>query len=108
MKPSCLLLYAALGAPVIVSAQTARLVPAAADADAAVAPLHYRSVFAELLPAAEPKPAPDQNWLQANRLLGGGTPEPSGSATTAEVAPAAVAAQAAAAGDHKHQNGLRQ
>jgi hypothetical protein len=110
MKRLCLLLCAALGAPLIASAQTARIVPAAADADAAAAALQYRSVFADTLPAAQPKQTPDKNWVEANRAVAGEITAPSGTGVSAPaVQAAAPAVQAApqapgaATGNHMHR-----
>jgi hypothetical protein len=71
MKPSSLLLCAVAGVPLIVSAQTARMMPAAADSNAPVPPLQYRSVFAGYAASKEPRQTPDKTWAQANRDVTG-------------------------------------
>jgi hypothetical protein len=95
-----LLLCASLCVPLLVSAQTAPVVPAAADANATVAPLQYRSVFADALPTAEPAQAPDQTWRQANRIVVGDT--------TQEPDASAPAPAKADSGTHMHPNGKSQ
>jgi hypothetical protein len=95
-----LLLCASLGIPLVVSAQTASALPAAADSNAAVAPLQYRSVFADALRAAEPAQAPDQTWRQANRIVAGDT--------TQEPDASAPVPAKADSGTHMHPNGKSQ
>lgn len=99
------ILASMIGTPLVVSAQTARIVPAAANPDAAVAPLHYRSVFADTLPAAEPSQTPDKNWIQANRAVAGDTPAPPRPDTAVPAELAASPASGPAAGTHVHQKG---
>lgn len=69
---------AVFGVPLIVFAQATRIAPDAADAVAAVAPLQYGSVFAVALQPGEPAQTPDKNWIQANRVVAGDAPAPSG------------------------------
>lgn len=104
MKSSCLLLCAALGAPLVVSAQTAKV--QATDPNAPAPSLQYHSVFADYVPAVEPKSTPDQNWLRANRVVAGDT------AAAADASAARPANQAAASKTssphHQHQQKGRQ
>jgi hypothetical protein len=67
----CCLLCAAFGAPLIACAQAVRNLPAAANVEAPVPPLKYRSVFADAITVDEPRQAPDKNWTQANRIVAG-------------------------------------
>jgi hypothetical protein len=70
MKFSHLLLCAA-GMPLFACAQTEQAMPAAADPNAPVSPLQYRSVFADYLAAKEPARSPDKAWVAANRAIAG-------------------------------------
>lgn len=70
MKLSHLLLFAA-GMPLLASAQADQPMPAAADPNAPVAPLQYRSVFEDHVAAKEPARSPDQAWVDANRAVMG-------------------------------------
>jgi hypothetical protein len=70
LKHVCLLCAAFL-APLIVCAQSVRNMPAAANVEAPVPPLQYRSVFADAIGVDEPKQAPDKNWAQSNRNVAG-------------------------------------
>jgi hypothetical protein len=67
----CCLLCAVFGAPLIACAQNVRNLPAAANVEAPVPPLQYRSVFADAIRVDEPRQAPDKNWAQANRNVAG-------------------------------------
>jgi hypothetical protein len=87
MKRSSLLLCAVAGAPLIVSAQTARVMPAAADSNAPVPSLQYRSVFAGYAASKEPRQSPDKTWAQSNRTVAGDI-VPLDAAPTAASAPA--------------------
>ena len=64
MKLSYLLLFAA-GMPLLASAQADQAMPAAADPNAPVPPLQYRSVFADYVAAKEPTRSPDKAWVAA-------------------------------------------
>jgi hypothetical protein len=68
MKFSHLLLFAA-GVPLLAFAQPDRVMPAVADANAAVTPLHYESVFADYIAVKEAPQSPDKGWARANRAL---------------------------------------
>ncbi len=68
MKFSHLLLLAA-GVPLLASAQAQQAMPAAADANAPVAPLQYQSVFAGSVGAKEAPQPPEKGWVRANRAL---------------------------------------
>lgn len=70
MKLSHLLLFAA-GMPLLAFAQADHAMPAAADANAPVPPLQYRSVFEDHVAAKEPTRSPDQAWVAANRAVMG-------------------------------------
>jgi hypothetical protein len=70
MKFSHLLLLAA-GMPLLVSAQTERAMPAAADANAPVTPLQYQSVFADYVTVKDAPQSPDKGWVRANRAVQG-------------------------------------
>ncbi|MCS0632476.1 hypothetical protein NX786_24385 [Telluria mixta] len=70
MKLSYLLLFAA-GMPLLACAQADQAMPAAADPDAPVAPLQYRSVFEDHVAAKEPARSPDKAWVAANRAVAG-------------------------------------
>jgi hypothetical protein len=70
MKLSHLLLFAA-GLPLLASAQADQAMPAAADPNAPVPPLQYRSVFEDQVAAKEPTRSPDQAWVAANRAVMG-------------------------------------
>jgi hypothetical protein len=70
MKFSILLLFAA-GMPLLASAQADQAMPAAADPNAPVPPLQYRSVFADYVAAKEPTRSPDKAWVPANRAVMG-------------------------------------
>jgi hypothetical protein len=76
MKFSHLLLFAA-GVPLLACAQADRMIPAAVDAKAPVAPLQYNSVFTDYVVAKEAPESPDKGWVRANRaLLGEENPAP--------------------------------
>jgi hypothetical protein len=82
MKFSILLLFAA-GMPLLASAQADHATPAAADPNAPVPPLQYRSVFAAYGAAKEPTRSPDKAWVSANRAVMGAD----GEATTSHPVP---------------------
>lgn len=68
MKRLRFLLFAVAGAPLLVSAQSAR-VDAAAPSAGAPAALPYQSAFADYLPAPQSDVTPDKAWLRANTEL---------------------------------------
>jgi hypothetical protein len=100
MKFPYLLLFA-VGVPLLASAQTGRSMPASADADAPVAPLQYRSVFANYVTAKEAQESPDKGWIRANHALLGDEAKPSASSAQ----PTATSSQTASEQKHgKHEH----
>jgi hypothetical protein len=93
MKYSHLLLFAA-GMPLLASAQADQAMPAAADPNAPVPPLQYRSVFEDRVAAKEPARSPDKTWVAANRAVMGADGE-----VTASHAPPAHGVP----GKHEHE-----
>lgn len=78
MKFSHLLLFAA-GVTLLTSAHAQQATPAAADANAPVPPLKYRSVFADVVAPKAAQPSPDRSWVRANQALLTDDPAPSAS-----------------------------
>lgn len=90
MKSICLLLLAVAGVPFAALAQSDRALAPVTDAQATVAPLQYRSVFANYS-AAPDYPSPDKLWIQANQEVAGGAGHGHhGPKVEAEKAPAAA------------------
>jgi len=102
MKFSHLLLLAA-GVPLLASAQAQQAMPAAADANAPIAPLHYQSVFTDSVGSKETPQSPEKGWVRANRtLLDEETSPMSGEQSTA-AAPQKATTTAPANDKHKHE-----
>jgi len=88
MKFPHLLLFAA-GVPLLAFAQAQQAMPAAADANATVTPLQYRSVFNDYVAAKDSPQSPDKGWIRANfAVLGGEATAPApGEQSTAGASP---------------------
>lgn len=78
------LLLCAAGMPLLACAQADHAMSAAADPNAPVPPLQYRSVFEDHAAAKEPTRSPDKAWMAANRAVMGAD----GEATASNAAPA--------------------
>ncbi|SDE63662.1 hypothetical protein SAMN05428966_109286 [Massilia sp. PDC64] len=102
MKFSHLLLFAA-GVPLLAAAQADRAMPDASSPNAPVAPLQYRSVFADYVTASAPVQSPDKAWAAANRAVLGDQAEASapGQQAGAGAAPATSAKTAHDQHDHE-------
>jgi len=103
MKFPHLLLFAA-GVPLLAFAQAQQAMPAAADANATVTPLQYRSAFNDYVASKDATQSPDKGWIRANLAVLG---EEAVAPASAEQSPAVVAPKTSTPepmhGNHEHK-----